>query len=123
MRKRRSRDLAPGGRTLDMPSLVPTARPSPQEQLSIRARGKYNARHPVLSRGGVFLSGAEIYREIKRDGDLVKLAELPDEDRAFLESVEEQIGAYKEVGRRWMGTIKQARWLTGIHKRAEVGKG
>ena len=70
----------------------------------------------MLARDGVFLRGFEVYREIKRDGDPAKLAELPVESRDFLETIEDQIQAYAEVGRRWLGTTRQTRWLSDIHR-------
>lgn len=112
----------PGGLTRDRPPGIPSRGPGFRERVSIRKRGAYNKKYPLVARDGVCLSGAQLYKEIMRDGDPVKLAELDQKERDFLESVEDQMQAYAEVRRRWQGSTRQARWLGFIYRIVVLGE-
>lgn len=95
----------------------PHYHPSRSESAARAFKGGHEARHPRVSRNGVFLTGAQVYREIC----CCDLHGLPTSDRLFLEDVADKVSAYAEVGQPWSSTTRQDQWLGDIHRRVGAG--
>lgn len=70
----------------------------------------------MVSRGGVYLTGGELYAEI-----VAKLptsgVELPEKEIGFLEDIEDRVRAHAEVRRPFRASRRQKQWLSDIWRR------
>ncbi len=114
------RSGTPGGMRMvvEPPRKNPSFHGTEAERARIGRTGEFNRAHPVLAEDGVYLGAREIYNKIIAEGRVVG-----PEDEYFMEGFADHIRAHKEVGRRFPGSLAQARRLSDIYRRCrEVTK-
>ncbi len=112
----RKRSGGPGGLNLVCEATnTPNFRPTIADTARWDRLAKWSRAHPVMAEDGVYLDSKQIYTKIMAERTVTD-----SDDVDFMETIDDQISAHAEVGRRFHGSKAQAQRLSDIYRRAEA---